>query len=330
MNVLIQNKDSSSKMISVPYVNNGKFRLPGLIFFDTAKVYYQFNTNRQLSQESAVIFKNGLYSGFKKIRPYSMTIPAWSPDDSSLVRKSRAVYTEISRINEQNQKVQYLGAVVVRGRVKSNKEKLDEQYASGLFGGGNATIFDLASDGSAIASLNIFAYLQSKVAGLQISNPGPSPSLSWRGGTPAVYLNEMKVEAGTVSNLSMNDIAMVKVFSPGESGVISGGSGGVIAIYTKKGGDRPPDPGIKGLEMARLPGYNIKREFYSPDYLINPEPETDDIRTTLFWNPNLISNNNKTHFSIPFYNSDLTHRIRVILEGYTSDGKLVHTETIVE
>ena len=39
--------------------------------------------------------------------------------------------------------------------------------------------------------------------------------------------------------------------------------------------------------MARIPGYTSVREFYSPDYLINPEPETNDIRTTLYWNPNL-------------------------------------------
>jgi hypothetical protein len=87
----------------------------------------------------------------------------------------------------------------------------------------------------------------------------------------------------------------------------------VIAVYTKKGADRPPDPSIKGLEMTRIPGYSAKREFYSPDYLINPETETDDIRTTLFWNPNLAGNNNKTRFSITFYNSELTHMFRVII-----------------
>jgi hypothetical protein len=329
LNVLVYNKDSGSKMLLVPYVNNGKFRLSGLVFFDTAKVYYQFNTNQKLSNESAVIFKNGLYPGSKKLRPYSMTLAAWSADDSSLIRKSREVFTEVSRINEQNQKVQYLGAVTVRGRVKSNKEKLDELYSSGLFSGGNATVFDLVSDGATYASMNIFSYLQSRVAGLQISAGSP-PSLTWRGSSPAIYLNEMKVDASTVSNINVSEIAMVKVFSPGESSVISGGSGGVIAVYTKKGVDKTPDPTIKGLDMTRIPGYTARREFYSPDYLINPEPETDDIRTTLFWNPNLRGGRDKTRFSIPFYNSDMTHRFRVILEGFNMDGKLMHAEMIVE
>jgi hypothetical protein len=128
----------------------------------------------------------------------------------------------------------------------------------------------------------------------------------------------------------VTDIAMIKVFSPGSAGVMGNGAGGVISVYTKKGGDKKPDPNIKGLDMTRIAGYNVKREFYSPDYLINPEPESDDIRTTLYWNPNLKAFKGKRTFSIPFYNSDVTHKIRIILEGFNDDGKLIHLEKIVE
>ena len=92
LNVIFQDKDSATNMLTVPYVNNGKFSLSGLVFYDTAKAYYQFNTNRNLSNEAAVIFKNGLYSGVKKLKPFNMTIPVWSPDDSSLIRKSQQVF----------------------------------------------------------------------------------------------------------------------------------------------------------------------------------------------------------------------------------------------
>ncbi len=105
-----------------------------------------FNTNRGLSNEAAIIFKNGLYTGVKKLKPFNMTLPVWSPDDSSLIRKSRQVFVEIARLNGQDKKIQNLEAVTVRGRIKSDKEKLDEEYSSGLFSGGNATIFDLVND----------------------------------------------------------------------------------------------------------------------------------------------------------------------------------------
>jgi hypothetical protein len=330
LNVIFQNKDSATHMLTVPYVSNSKFRLGGLIFFDTAKAYYQFNMNHNLSNESAIIFRNGLYAGSKKIRPFDLTLAAWSPDDSSLIRKSQQVFTEITRIQEQNRKVQNLAVVTVRGRTKSEKEKLDEQYSSGLFSGGNATIFDLMNDAGSYVSMDIFTYLQNRVAGLQISVNGPTPSLSWRGSTPVIYLNEMPVDAGQVKSTPVGDVAMIKVFSPGSAGGMSNSGGGVIAIYTKKGQDRKPDPSVKGLDMARISGYNMIREFYSPDYLINPEPESDDIRTTLLWNPNLMGGRGKTRFSFPFYNSDVTHQFRIILEGYNMDGKLIHVEKIVE
>jgi hypothetical protein len=330
LNVIFQNKDSATNMLTVPYVNNGKFSLSGLIYFDTARAYYQFNTNRNLSYESAVIFKSGLFTSAKKLRPFSMTLPVWSPDDSSLIRKNRQVFVEIARLHNLDKKVQNLQAVTVIKRVKSDKERLDEQYSSGLFSGGNAMIFDIMDDKTSYGALDILNYLQGRVAGLQINATGPTPSLLWRGSTPNLYLNEMPVDVNTIKTIPISQVAMVKVFSPGAATGMSDGSGGVIAVYTKKGGDKVIDPSIKGLELARVPGYNGIREFYSPDYLINPEKETDDIRTTLYWNPNLIGGKGKTKFSIPFYNSDVTHHIRIILEGYNEEGKLIRMEKAID
>jgi hypothetical protein len=154
--------------------------------------------------------------------------------------------------------------------------------------------------------------------------------MTWRGGTPTLYLDEMRADPDMVSNIQVDNVAMIKVFAPGSGGGISESGGGVIAIYTKRGQERKPDPSIKGLEMSRIPGYTPVREFYSPDYLINPEPESNDIRTTLYWNPGLRGGKGNSKFTIPFYNSDITHRIRIILEGFDENGKLTHAEKIIE
>ncbi len=106
--------------------------------------------------------------------------------------------------------------------------------------------------------MDIFTYLQGKVAGLQINNAGATPSLSWRGSSPGIFLNEMQADAAMVKNIPVSDIAMVKVFSPGSAGGMSNSSGGVIAIYTKKGADKKPDPTIKGLDMVRILGFNVQ------------------------------------------------------------------------
>ncbi len=330
LTVIFQDKDSASNMLSLPMVKAGKFHQEGLIFYDTAKAYYQFNISRNLSNESAVIFRNGLLPSIRKVKPFSMTMPAWSPDDTALVRKSLQMYVDIARLRDKDKKVQNLAAVTVVKRVKSDKEKLDELYASGLFSGGNATIFDLLDDNSKYGAIDIFTYLQGRVAGLSIITVGPTPTLTWRGGTPTLYLNEMQVDANSLKSMNVSDLAMVKVFSPGSMSVAGGGSGGVIAVYTKKGRDKKPDPSIKGLEMTRVAGYNMVREFYSPDYLINPEPENDDVRTTLYWNPIIVGGKGIHKMSIPFYNSDLTHQIRIVMEGFNEEGKLTHIEKIIQ
>ena len=79
-----------------------------------------------------------------------------------------------------------------------------------------------------------------------------------------------------------------------------------------------------------FPGYTATREFYSPDYLINPEPEVDDIRTTLYWNPYILGSGKERKFSFTFYNSDVTHHIRIILEGIDENGKLIHLEKTID
>ncbi len=115
---------------------------------------------------------------------------------------------------------------------------MEEKYVSGLFSG-DARDFDLVNDPLASGYRDIFQYLQGKVAGLQIAAGAGSPTLSWRGGTPALYLNEMQTDASMLSSTPVSDIAYVKIFRPGES-IVSGGGGGVIAIYTRKGGDAKP------------------------------------------------------------------------------------------
>lgn len=196
---------------------------------------------------------------------------------------------------------------------------------SGLFSG-DARGFDLVNDPLATAYTDIFQYLQGKVAGLQITTGAGVPSLSWRGGTPVLYLNEMQTDANMLSSTPVSDIAYVKVFRPGES-MVSGGGGGVIAIYTRRGGDAPVTSDSKGLSYVQMMGYSAIKEFYSPDYAVPNERDAyDDMRTTLYWNPSIILDKTRRRLRIKFYNNDITKRFRIVMEGLNAEGKLIHVE----
>lgn len=333
LNLILNKKDSSTQMLFVPHLSGSKFGVNGLVFYDTVRAYYQFNSNRNLSNEAAITFNTGMYRGNRFAKPLTAAYGGWAANDSSFLTRNRFLADEAARIQPiHDSKVKTLASVTVVGRVKTEAQKLDEKYASGLFAGGDAYTFDLVNDPFSNSSPDIFTYLQGKVAGLQISTVGPTPSLQWRGGTPALYLNEMQVDISALQSTPVTDIAMVKVFRPGSGIGFGGGSGGTIAIYTKKGGDQHRnDPTIKGLEHTLLNGYSAVREFAAPDYSDgNPLNELEDIRSTLYWKPYVLTDKDTKKVTIQFYNNDVSRKIRVVLEGINEDGKLSRIEKVLQ
>ncbi|HZE85184.1 MAG TPA: hypothetical protein VE035_12810, partial [Puia sp.] len=228
LNVILSKKDSSTQMLFVPHLTGGKFGITGLVFYDTARAFYQFNVNRKLSNEAAITFNTGVLRGSRAAKPMTSIYDGWTAEDSIFFRRSRFIAQEAARIQPLlDKKVKTLESVTVRARQKSDKEKLDEKYTSGMFSGGDAYSFDLNNDPYAVAMQDIFSYLQGKVPGLQITTgngPGGTPSLQWRGSAPSLYLNEMQVDASQLQSTPVSDIAMVKVFRPGSGVGFGGGS----------------------------------------------------------------------------------------------------------
>jgi hypothetical protein len=101
-----------------------------------------------------------------------------------------------------------LDNVVVKAKIKSPLQELDEKYSSGLFTGGDGYQFDLVNDPIASSQLNVFNYLQGRVAGLQINTGAGMPSMQWRGGSPQLFVNEVPTDVSMVSSMSMSDIAI--------------------------------------------------------------------------------------------------------------------------
>ena len=121
---------------------------------------------------------------------------------------------------------------------KSNKDILNEQYASGMFKSADGTILDVANENTHQSYMNILDWLEGRVAGLQVyvTRSGIRVPVI-RGTVASIYVNEMRMDAAFLNALSVNDIAMVKVIKGPFAGAIGNGGGGVVAIYTLKGED---------------------------------------------------------------------------------------------
>ncbi|MDI3322244.1 hypothetical protein [Pinibacter soli] len=329
MNAILQMPDSSKQMFFLELDSTGSFNTQGLVFFGKANLYYTFNKNSALAERASLRLDNGLVKGNAVEAIDKNLLSTVSLPDSSILHQSYLVgQGYINAGKDRDKKTQTLQEVVVKGKVRSEKDKLDDKYANGLFKGGDGYSFDPANDPFASSAYNIFTYLQGKVPGLMINQSGGATTLTWRGGTPGLYLDEISTDADQIQNIPMTDVAYIKVFRPPFMGM--GGGNGGIAIYTKRGGGAST-ASIKGLESSAILGYSEIKEFSSPNYAVeSPLDAIDDLRTTLYWKPYILLDKVTKRATIQFYNNDITKKLRITIEGVSETGKLMHTEEIIQ
>lgn len=328
--ILDRKRDSTRNSIQVSLEKDGSFRDPNIVLFDTTRIYYQFAGSKDMANSTEVVFNNGTLPSPGKIS-FDKNMNRYFLDSAA---ENRNLYfaSEQARLAKFLEGTTLEG-VTVKAKTKSREQILDEQYTSGLFSGGNARSFDLENDPFARSSMDIFNYLRGKVAGLNITGqtgPGSQPSVQWRGGTPSFYINEMPVDISQIGSTNPSDVAYIKVFQPPFFGAFGGGANGAIAIYTKKGGSAPVTKG-KGMPSKLVMGYAPEKEFYSPNYgTFDQRNEQEDLRSTLYWNPMILTNARNKMVKLTFYNNDITNSFRVIVEGVTKDGRITHIEKVIE
>ena len=329
LNLIILAKDSSKKLLFLPVGKDGGFEEKNSFFNDTSKIYYSIN-GKSKNSSFVVRFENGLLNqNFTKLNLDATRFNnSWS--DSLAKLKLNSI------LLEQERQKKYLASltlteVVVRSKTKSPAQILDEKYASGLFAGGDAILFDLSADAGVIASIDILTYLQAKVPGLNITTGGSQASATWRGANTDFFLNESNTSIDQVRGLAITDIAYIKALRPPFFGSVGGGSGGAIAIYTKRGGNNKGGAeNKKGMEYAVLGGYSVFKEFFNPNYDKLAENFEVDNRTTLYWNPYLLTNKKSSRVRIEFFNNDITKKLQIVLEGINANGKLARVVKYIE
>ena len=102
-----------------------------------------------------------------------------------------------------------------------------------------------------------------------------------------------------------------------------------IVIRTKKGNwtkSKPP----QNIRRIDWPGYQRPEEFYSPKYETPQEKNSfnEDLRTTLYWNPGVITNENG-EASFDFYTADTETTYSVVIEGITNDGRIIRNVSTI-
>lgn len=177
------------------------------------------------------------------------------------------------------------------------------------------------------------------IAGVQVA---PDGTISIRGqnsimgrSLPYVLIDGVPIEWPDVmfsiydsplESVNIFDVESIDIFK-GASAAIFGmrGGGGAISITTRRGTsfDHGEKMSFNHASINPL-GYQQPVEFYSPKY-DTPEAKNlsnPDYRTTLFWKPDVVlSKEGKASFE--FYSSDFQTTYSVVIEGVSTDGKII-------
>lgn len=181
-----------------------------------------------------------------------------------------------------------------------------------------------------IASTSPFDLLR-RMPSVQVGGTPPNESVSIRGGsnnfrndrTPLYLLDGIQIQETDVNSLNPRNISYIDVLKGSEAAFFGArGSNGVIAIYSKRGSDvavtRKP-----GIVNFTHPGYSRVREFYAPKYNVpKPEHVKPDFRSTLYWEPSVILDENGAA-TVSFYTSDQLGEFDIKVEGITLKGNPV-------
>ncbi len=336
LNLFTLQSDSTRDFIAVN-MKNGVFEEHKLLFFDTLKVYYQFDDKSMVTAKTKVKLQLNNTQAPLKITPEG----GWKQliaVDHLLYDRTRTFANELAELLKKSN-TQWLEPVAVKGVSRQRFLELDKLYTSGFFSGYDGYPIDVTNDPTAMSSSTIFHYLVGKIPGLQIVAAASGATLMYRGGSPVLFLDQARISSEDMAFVPVSDIAYVKFFRPpfyggpavgGGTGVDGTGMSGALAIYTRRGADIPLMKDFSGLEMVSVAGYSPIKKFYSPDYSVEESHHAlKDVRSTLYWNPYILTDEKNRKVQISFYNNDISSSYRIILEGVTHEGKLARIEKVI-
>lgn len=168
---------------------------------------------------------------------------------------------------------------------------------------------------------NVASMISGKIPGVHVGN---DLSIRIRGNyiDPLYMLDGMIVDREEIDAVPVSVIERIDVLKSASSAAALGarGAGGVISVITRIGPSLNTYNPVSHSANIKISGYNEPRIFYSPKHSSSLESDYQpDLRTTLYWKPNIKLTSNKDFF-LKYFNSDNSSNIDIIVEGITTTG----------
>lgn len=296
----------------------GKFYFEGLEFYGSNKL--KINARNEKGKTKGWLFKDTTFTG-PMVVPYK---PGYIAEQTSALKLFGEKADE-----QKNSMKKYklsdtiaLNEVIIQARTKMEEDQLRNHASEGGFADFN---FKISPEDYTYGSIS--AFLIAKLPGAQVSNNIEQTSLipdkiairsMGEEVSPRFLVDNFRVDSmdeQIVYNLTMEQIDRIIISrSDAVSGVMNRY---VISVFTKTGAFERKD---MGSVSEMVSGYYEAREFYSPTY-VRPrtEGERPDLRTTIYWNPKVETNENG-EATVKFYNADKPTTIKAQIEGVSDKG----------
>lgn len=207
--------------------NDGRFRIPPLVFGDTARLVFDPEKERS---NYIIDMTTPLDTAFTPF--WAQTVFVKIGIDSSFTAKDTSDYQFGMAGNYPNSIT--LEEVKVTG--PSKIKQFEKDFVSPQFRNFQARTLNGLDSDEIMRFNSIWDYLRANTPGMILQQNGFQRTAFWRGQPVAFFLDEVLVDATTIT-MPPQDIAMIKVYPP-PSMISAQAPGGAVAIYTKRGGDK--------------------------------------------------------------------------------------------
>lgn len=312
-------------LINMETDESGEFLVTGLKFSDSAVFAFQ------------PVNKKGRL--LPKIELLPREVPALNfsyPLIPLQIRKDNAMQRIQNTYQSGGEKVTVLEEVEITGKAVAT---MDEKKDVRVYG---APDYVVPGDklGGTIAGSNLLVGLQGKVPGLRVTESLDAGGFrtvrvqirgasSLTGNTePLILVDGVPFpDAQSLISIDPSMVERIEVVTSASPQFGSRGTNGVIAIYLKTGYTAQGET-KKNFISYKIPGYSRTQPFISPDYSTSKDTQTPDFRTTIFWKPD-VKTDDAGKASVQFYSADLVTRYRIVVEGVTEKGTPVRAVSYI-
>lgn len=344
LTIFLSAEDSSLYTYDVPVNEKGRFLIDSLGIAGRTKIYYTWtDKNGKEKPVSVQAEENTLPLEITKIIhdfPNTNFPVIQNPGLEKPGIKLRYDFAHTG-----NPEAKFLENVTVTAKQKRPVDIINEKYTSELFSTGGKIKIDNINFPPVDKAMNGVDFVLNRITTIAVQrgsfvnkkNFSLQNHIDKKGDWDtemrfwkvSLFINEMPADLIQLQVLRADQIALVKFFEAGFIGAGQEYPGGAIAVYLnyETGNTKEKKKIPKYIEYN---GYSITKEFYSPDYSVpGTNSNRTDNRTTLYWNPEIFTESQSGRVQLKFFNNDYSKKLKIVAEGFDSNGRLIHIEKII-